>query len=129
MTDHSGRRRSLAPIGMLAATMLAGPALAEPAPPFAQLLRQAQQSPQVEALQSDVERAQGLAVQARARPNPTVSLYGENFAGSAPYNGFGGTQTTFQVNQPLELGGKRTARIEAGQAGSPPPSCAARKAA
>jgi cobalt-zinc-cadmium efflux system outer membrane protein len=83
MTDHSGRRRSLAPIGMLAATMLAGPALAEPAPPFAQLLRQAQQSPQVEALQSDVERAQGLAVQARARPNPTVSLYGENFAGSA----------------------------------------------
>ncbi|WP_343614938.1 TolC family protein [Novosphingobium sp.] len=117
MTDHSGRRRSLAPIGMLAATMLAGSALAEPAPPFAQLLRQAQQSPHVEALQSDVERAQGLAVQARARPNPTVSLYGENFAGSAPYNGFGGTQTTFQVNQPLELGGKRTARIEAGQAG------------
>lgn len=117
MTDHSGRRRIIAPIGMLAATMLAGPALAEPAPPFAQLLRQAQQSPHVEALQSDVERAQGLAVQARARPNPTVSLYGENFAGSAPYNGFGGTQTTFQVNQPLELGGKRTARIEAGQAG------------
>ncbi|WP_157099215.1 TolC family protein, partial [Novosphingobium rosa] len=96
---------------------LAGPALADPAPPFSQLLRQAQQSPHVEALQSDVEQAQGLAVQARARPNPTVSLYGENFAGSAPYNGFGGTQTTFQVNQPLELGGKRTARIEAGQAG------------
>ncbi|MDE1917371.1 MAG: TolC family protein [Sphingomonadales bacterium] len=117
MNNHSSRQRDVALIGMLAATMLAGPALADPAPPFAQLLRQAQQAPHVEALQSDVERAQGLAVQARARPNPTVSLYGENFAGSAPYNGFGGTQTTFQVNQPLELGGKRAARIEAGQAG------------
>jgi hypothetical protein len=84
---------------------------------LSQLLRQAQQSPRVEALQSDVEQAQGLAMQARARPNPTVSLYGENFAGSRPYDGFGGTQTTFQVNQPLELGGKRDARIAVGQAG------------
>lgn len=117
MTVSVRRRRILALTGMFAATVPAIPAWADPAPPFSQLLRQAQQSPRVEALQSDVEQAQGLAMQARARPNPTVSLYGENFAGSRPYDGFGGTQTTFQVNQPLELGGKRDARIAAGQAG------------
>jgi cobalt-zinc-cadmium efflux system outer membrane protein len=117
MTVSVRRRRLLALTGMFAAIVPANTAWADPAPPFSQLLRQAQQSPRVEALQSDVEQAQGLAMQARARPNPTVSLYGENFAGSRPYDGFGGTQTTFQVNQPLELGGKRDARIAVGQAG------------
>ncbi|MCJ2185155.1 TolC family protein, partial [Novosphingobium sp. 1949] len=95
----------------------AGVACAEPAPPYAQLLRGAQDAPRIDALDADVARAQGLAEQARARPNPTLSLFGENFAGSSPYRGFDETQTTLQYNHPIELGGKRAARIAAGRAG------------
>ena len=108
------RMRALA--GSLGAFVLAGQAWAEPAPPFAQLLREANEAPRVAALEAEVERTQGLADQARARPNPTVSGYVENFAGQRPYAGFGRQETTIQVNQPIELGGKRSARIAAGDA-------------
>ena len=97
--------------------LAASGALAEPAPPFAQLLRQAANAPRVAALNADVARAEGLSDQARARPNPNVSLYTENIAGSSPYRGFDRAETTLQVNQSIELGGKRSARIAAGQAG------------
>ncbi|WP_066725557.1 TolC family protein [Sphingomonas pituitosa] len=117
MNGTTSRHRLAALLGGFAGVMLAGAAWADPAPPFAQLLKQAQASPRVAALDADVDRAQGLAEQARARPNPTISLYGENFAGSAPYTGFGRTETTLQYNQPFELGGKRSARVAAGEAG------------
>lgn len=117
MNGNIGRRRLAALLGGLAGIALAVPAWADPAPPFAQLLRQAQDSPRVKALEADVDRAKGLSEQARARPNPTVSVYGENFAGTSPYDGVGRSETTVQYNQPFELGGKRSARIAAGEAG------------
>lgn len=117
MNGTTSRHRLAALLGGFAGVMLAGAAWADPAPPFAQLLKQAQASPRVAALDADVDRAKGLAEQARARPNPTISLYGENFAGSSPYAGFGRTETTLQYNQPFELGGKRSARVAAGEAG------------
>jgi cobalt-zinc-cadmium efflux system outer membrane protein len=92
-------------------------ACADPAPPFAALLRQTAASPRIAILDAGVEQAEGLAEQARARPNPTISVYGENFGGSSPYGGFGRTETTLQYNHPFELGGKRASRIEAGRAG------------
>ena len=81
------------------------------------MLKQAEQSPRIEELDADVDRATGLAEQARARPNPSASIYGENFAGSSPYSGFDRSETTVQLSQPFELGGKRAARIAAGEAG------------
>jgi cobalt-zinc-cadmium efflux system outer membrane protein len=117
MNGNFGRRRLAALLGGLAGVALAVPAWADPAPPFAQLLRQAQDSPRVKALEADVDRAKGLSEQARARPNPTVSVYGENFAGTSPYGGVGRSETTVQYNQPFEVGGKRSARIAAGEAG------------
>lgn len=117
MNGFIGRRRIHAFAGLLAAFGPAGMAAAEPAPPFAQLLRAASDSPRLAILDADVDRAEGLARQARARPNPEISYYGENFGGSSPYGGFGRTESTFQYNQPLELGGKRSARIAAGEAG------------
>ena len=93
-----------------------GPAHAEPAPAFSVLLRQALlSSPRLVQNEAEVERASGLALQARARPNPNASVYIENVVGSDSYAALGG-QTTFQVEQALELGGKRSARISAGQA-------------
>jgi cobalt-zinc-cadmium efflux system outer membrane protein len=117
MNGYFGRQCLLALSGGLATIALHAAALADPAPPFSALLRQAEQAPRVQELAADVDRAAGLAEQARARPNPTVSVYGENFAGASPYAGFGQTQTTLQYSQPFELGGKRSARIAAGEAG------------
>lgn len=117
MNGKFGRQRSLALIGTLAALMPASIAQSQTAPPFAQLLRQARDTPRVTALDADVARAQGLAQQARARPNPSLSVYAENFIGDRSRNATDQQQTTFQIDQPLELGGKRSARIAAGEAG------------
>lgn len=117
MTGFISRRRLAALFGGLASMALASPAGADPAPPFALLLKQAEQSPRVQELNADVDRATGLSEQARTRPNPSVSVYAENFAGSSPYAGFDRTETTLQYSQPFELGGKRRARIAAGEAG------------
>ena len=122
MNGNIGRWRLRARAGAFAAlgavgVMGAGIAAADPAPPFAALLRQTEASPRVAILDAGVAQAEGLADQARARPNPTISVYGENFGGSSPYGGFGRTETTLQYNHPFELGGKRASRIEAGRAG------------
>lgn len=119
MTDFIGRRRLRAALfGMLAtASGLAGTqARAQTAPPFAQLFRQTADAPRQVALEAEVERAEGLSRQARARPNPTVSAMTENVVGDRPYGGFDRAENTLQVNQLVELGGKRSARIAAGKA-------------
>ncbi|WP_010165240.1 TolC family protein [Sphingomonas sp. PAMC 26617] len=117
MNGHRGRQRAFALLGSLAALMPAGAAWSQSAPPYAQLLRQAGDNPRVTALDADVARAQGLAQQARARLNPSLSVYAENFIGDRTRNATDQQQTTFQVDQPIELGGKRSARIAAGEAG------------
>jgi cobalt-zinc-cadmium efflux system outer membrane protein len=111
------RQRRLVLAGLLVALYPAGTAWSQTAPPFAQLLRQAQTTPRVTMLDADVARARGLAEQARARPNPTVNVYAENFAGDLRTNARDQQQTTFQIDQPIELGGKRSSRIAAGEAG------------
>ena len=117
MNGSTGRRRLIALLGGLTGVTLTVSAGADLAPPFTTLLKQAQDSPRVKALDAEIDRASGLSEQARARPNPTVSVYGENIAGSAPYSGFDRTETTLQYNQPIEIGGKRSARIAAAEAG------------
>jgi cobalt-zinc-cadmium efflux system outer membrane protein len=117
MNGYYGRRRTFALAGTLAVLLPAGTAWAQTAPPFAQLLSQTRGTPRVTVLDADVERARGLAEQARARPNPSINVYAENFAGDLTRNARNQQQTTFQIDQPLELGGKRSARIAAGEAG------------
>jgi len=117
MNGFHGRRRWLALIGSLTTMLPAGMACAQTAPPFAQLLRETRDTPRITALEADIARARGLAEQARARPNPSISVYAENFIGDLQRNARDQQQTTFQVDQPIELGGKRSARIAAGEAG------------
>ena len=120
MTDFIGRRRvRVALIGLMgvAAGLAYTDARAQTAPPFAQLFRETESAPRQIELEAEVDRAEGLALQARARPNPTVSVMAENFAGQSPYSGFDRSENTLQVNQPFELGGKRSTRITAGRAG------------
>lgn len=104
-------------LGASAFALLAGPALADPAPPFPDLLRQAQATaPRLSEARAEIARAEGLARQARAFPNPTIGLEVENFSGSGPFRGTSLAETTASIEQTLELGGKRSARVAVGQA-------------
>jgi cobalt-zinc-cadmium efflux system outer membrane protein len=91
-------------------------AVADPAPSYPELLRQANAAPRLKAAQAGVSQAEGLARQAGAHPNPTLTIESENFSGNGPYTGTQLTETTASVEQTLELGGKRRARIDAGRA-------------
>lgn len=120
MTDSVGRRRvGIALFGLFTAAggLMCTSVHAQTAPPFAQLFNETKDAPRQIELEAEVERAQGQARQARARPNPNVSVMTENFAGQRPYNSFDRSENTLQLNQPIELGGKRSARIAAGEAG------------
>lgn len=117
---YGGWTRRIALSGSLAAGLFAGlgPARADPAPSFAELVSRDATAPRLLESEADILRAQGLAEQARARLNPSISLLAENFAGtSSPYRGLSAVETTLQYNQPIERGGKRAARIAAGEAG------------
>ena len=99
-----------------ALVLCGGIAVADPAPPFQILAQQSQGAPRLAEADAAVAQAQGLARQAAARPNPTVGVVVENFSGSSPFQGFARAETTASIEQPLELGGKRPARIAAGRA-------------
>lgn len=100
-----------------AGALCAAPAHADPAPPFTELLRRAQSTaPRLAESRADVVQSEGLARQAAARPNPTLSLNVENFGGTGPFQGGDAAESTAAFEQALELGGKRPARIAAGRA-------------
>jgi cobalt-zinc-cadmium efflux system outer membrane protein len=105
-------------VAILAALASGSSAAADPAPSFRELLTQAQTAaPQLAEAAGEVRQAEGLAQQARARPNPTLGLDVENFSGSGPYKGSSEAESTLSFGQALELGGKRSARVAAGRAG------------
>lgn len=117
MSWNSRRLHGAVFAGAIAQCVLVSTASAEPAPPFRELLAQtATTAPRLAEAQSRVAQAEGLARQAAARPNPSLSLGAENFAGSSPYTGISRTETTLSVQQPFELGGKRAARITSARA-------------
>lgn len=90
---------------------------ADPAPPFAELLREAQAtSPRLAEKEADVRVAQGRADQAGMRPNPTVGFQVENLSGGSAAQNIAPVQSTLSASQTLELGGKRSARLAAGRA-------------
>ena len=68
-------------------------------------------SPRVLAAAAEMEAARGRQRQAGYRFNPIVNVDVENFAGTGPYSGFAGLETTVSINQRLDLGGRRRARM------------------
>jgi outer membrane protein, heavy metal efflux system len=74
-------------------------------------------SPRLTAAERDVGIATGLKVQAGALPNPELSFELDNALGSGPYQGLRSAETNLQLSQLVELGGKREARLAAGEAG------------
>lgn len=92
----------------------ASSAFAEPVT-LAQSLDRAQAgSPLITAAEAGIRAAEGRARQAGLPPNPEISVEAENFSG--PYDGFGSAETTFALEQRLELGGKRGSRLAVARA-------------
>lgn len=107
--------------GLAVAIALASPAWAAPAGPavspnYPQLLDRLEQLPSTVEAAALYDAADARAQQARALPNPTLSYDSANVHGSGPYAGRNSAEDTFSVNQPLELWGKRGARIAAARA-------------
>lgn len=105
---------------VLAASACAGIAHAQTSPPVTagdvttldEALAQAGASfPTIEAGSAGVRAAEAGRTVAGLRPNPEVSVEVENVAGTGPYRGIGESETTIGFSLPLELGGKRGARI------------------
>jgi cobalt-zinc-cadmium efflux system outer membrane protein len=55
------------------------------------------------------------ALQSGLLPNPELEVLVEDVAGSGNFNGFSGSQTTIQLSQLIELGGKRSSRLHANE--------------
>ena len=75
------------------------------------------QSPALRAAEARLGASRGERRQAGLRPNPELSVEGENFAGSGLYRGVRSLETTVGVGQRIELGGKWTARVAVADAG------------
>src|SRR3546814_14067238 len=56
-------------------------------------------------------------IQARVRPNPTISVDMDNAAGTGGYGLFKQSEMTVTYSQPIERGGKRSARMALAERG------------
>lgn len=74
-------------------------------------------NPRLTAAERDIGIAAGLRVQAGALPNPDLHFELDNALGSGRYKGLRSAETKLQLSQLVELGGKREARLAAGEAG------------
>ena len=69
------------------------------------------QNPDLAAFSWDVRSAEARILQAGLRPNLELGLQTEDIGGSKQSSGFSRSQTTVQLSQLIELGGKRRARV------------------
>lgn len=108
--------RILRPHPSIGAALLlaAAGASAQEAPPLtlgAVLHRAAERNPSLTAAGYAERAAEALIEQASLRPNPSLDVTVENFAGTGAFQGVRGTEATVQASQTLERGGKRGKRI------------------
>lgn len=68
-------------------------------------------APTLQAATAGVRAAEAGRTVAGYRPNPTIIAEAENVAGSGQYRGVRSAETTAGLAFPIELGGKRSARI------------------
>lgn len=80
------------------------------------LVEAAARSPAVVAAEAEVTAAEARIRQSGYRSNPELSLEVENVAGTGELRGIRSMETTLAVNQRLNLGGRRSARIETARA-------------
>ena len=70
-------------------------------------------NPQLQVFSFEQRAREAHALQSDLIPNPQLEIMVEDAAGSGSFNGFDQSQTTIQLSQLVELGGKRAARLRA----------------
>lgn len=80
------------------------------------LHRAAAANPKLAAAAADIGIAAGKHVQSAAIPNPELSYELDNAFGTGDFRGLRSAETTLQISQLIELGGKRDARIRVASA-------------
>ncbi len=75
-----------------------------------------EKSPELAVFSMELRASEARVVQAGSRPNPEASVEFEDFAGSGDFSGTHELQTTLQLSQVIELGGKRGGRRDAAAA-------------
>ena len=68
-------------------------------------------TPEARAGAARLEALAAARRQAGVKPNPSVEVFAENFAGTGPSNGLEAVNVTGTYAQPIERGGKRAARV------------------
>lgn len=97
--------------GLLAAVAIATPAAAQDYLSLPDALARASRAdPSVGGAAARVTAAEAGVRQAGVRPNASLDVQVENFAGSGPYSVIDRNETTLSYERPLERGGKREAR-------------------
>ncbi len=94
-----------------AALLMVQPAWAEPVSLKEAVARAIAASPDLRASDAGVDAARADQLQARVRPNPTVSVDADNVGGTGSYGLFRQSEITATYSQPVERGGKRAARM------------------
>ena len=88
------------------------PAANEPVLTLADALQAAgASSPALDVAQAGLRAAEAQRDIAGLRPNPSVEAMSENIAGTGAFSGLRSSETTVSLSLPLELGGKRSARV------------------
>lgn len=100
---------------VLASAILLGSAHAQVVTLTEALTRAVVNDPSLAASDARIEAANAGIRQAARKPNPSIGLELENFAGSGEASGFDQAETTVALQQILERGGKRQARIGVAQ--------------
>ena len=120
-TPQVGRPMSAPPVGppappqVLPAVPRSGPLPASLT--LAQTLEEAAgRSPAIVAAERELAAAEARVRQAGFRENPELSLEVENVAGTGELRGLNRLEATVAVNQRLDLGGRRGARVEVARA-------------
>jgi cobalt-zinc-cadmium efflux system outer membrane protein len=73
-------------------------------------------NPRLTEADREVAMAAGRRLQAGAIPNPEISFELDNAFGTGALRGLTSAESTLQLSQLIELGGKREARVAAGSA-------------
>ena len=120
-TPQVGRPQSSTPVGPPAPVRVIAPLpRSGPLPQSLDLIQSleeaAARSPAVVAAQAEVTAAEARVRQSDVRSNPELSFEVENFAGTGELRGMRSAEATLAVNQRLDLGGRRSARVRAAQA-------------
>ncbi len=68
-------------------------------------------NPHLKAFSFEKRAKEARALQSGLRPNPKLNILVEDAAGTGGFDGFDQSQTTIQLSQLIELGGKRAARL------------------